>query len=366
MEDAADPVKYIVAKNDMRRHLTASQRAIVAHRLWRLSNQSSLREEGVKGGEHQPSLSQRQAAALLQVSKREINYAREVLNEASTVDPAVRNAVEQGILTVSDGSRVIAEPPEVQRAALEQVMGGQARTITGAVKQIRQDIVLQQEANALASNLAKDVSEVVTLHHSSVSELHQFVRAATVDVIMTNPPVGVESLPLLAGLSGFAAHTLGPGGVMVVMGTGLMLPRELDALKHSELKWVVEMDYLLQDPPMKSRDLLEINVRRRPLFVYGKPGARLKTGDDLIQVPALDEAPPARPRWHQYNVGMTQLVQRFTHSGQVVCDPFLKGRAGTALGARENGCSFIGADTDRSSLRRVWEILNQFELRDRS
>ena len=56
-------------------------------------------------------------------------HAARVLSEDSPAAPAVRRAVEQGRVTVSDASRVIDEPAEVQLRALERVTGGGSRNL---------------------------------------------------------------------------------------------------------------------------------------------------------------------------------------------------------------------------------------------
>ena len=75
-----------------------------------------------------------EAAALLRVSRRTVAHAARVLSEDSPAAPAVRLAVEQGRVTVSDASRVIDEPTEVQLRALERVTGGGSRNLAGAAQ----------------------------------------------------------------------------------------------------------------------------------------------------------------------------------------------------------------------------------------
>ena len=58
---------------------------------------------------------------------------------------------------------------------------------------------------------------------------------------------------------------------------------------------------------------------------------------------------------------MAMLVQRFARPGQVVCDPCLLGWRGTAQGAREHGCIFIGAERDKSCLDRTRRYLVEAE-----
>ena len=75
-----------------------------------------------------------EAAALLRVSGRTVIHAARVLSEDSPAALAGRLAVEQGRITVSDASRVMDEPAEVQLRALERVTGGGSRNLAGAAQ----------------------------------------------------------------------------------------------------------------------------------------------------------------------------------------------------------------------------------------
>ena len=61
-------------------------------------------------------------------------HAARVLSEDSPAAPAGRRAVEQGRITVSDASRVMDEPAEVQLRALERVTGGGSKNLAGAAR----------------------------------------------------------------------------------------------------------------------------------------------------------------------------------------------------------------------------------------
>ncbi len=58
---------------------------------------------------------------------------------------------------------------------------------------------------------------------------------------------------------------------------------------------------------------------------------------------------------------MAMVVQRFTRPGQVVCDPVLLGRAGTALGALRSACTFIGAARELSSRDLAQRLISEAE-----
>ena len=76
-------------------------------------------------------------------------HAARVLSEDSPAAPAVRLAVEQGRVTVSDASRVIDEPAEVQLRALERVIGGGSKNLAGAARRVNDETSRQEDAAAL-------------------------------------------------------------------------------------------------------------------------------------------------------------------------------------------------------------------------
>ena len=201
---------------------------------------------------------------------------------------------------------------------------------------------------------ARPIDDSVTLHPLAVSELHTLVTPGTVDAIITHPPAPDERLlPLLSYLAGFAAHALRPDGVMVVVASASSLPQFLGGLRHPELRWAMEFDLQFSAAQGSSGRPHVVNLRRRPVLVYGKMQFRLTGGDDVIAVPTPGDLPEGQERWPPVEVGMSMMVERFTRPGQVVWDPCLLGWRGTALGARRHGCIFIGAERDRSCLDRT-------------
>ena len=98
-------------------------------------------------------------------------HAARVLSEDSPAAPAVRRAVEQGRVMVSDASRVVDEPIEVQLRALERVTGGGSKNLAGAARRVNDETSRQEDVAALESNRARPMAETITLHHSAVAGL---------------------------------------------------------------------------------------------------------------------------------------------------------------------------------------------------
>lgn len=118
-------VAFVVSLNLHRRHLTESQRAMVAAKLANMPHGGAFRSANLQI----EKTSQAQAADLLQVSPRSIANARVVYTGGSH---DLVDAVERGEVAVSAAAQVATLPTEWQRVIVEN--GGVAE----AAKDIRQ------------------------------------------------------------------------------------------------------------------------------------------------------------------------------------------------------------------------------------
>jgi hypothetical protein len=119
-----DPVGFVVSMNLKRRHLSASQRAMVAVKLATLP-QGRPTKTGKFAG-----LSQAEAAASLKISERSVRTASEV-REAGV--PELTHAVEAGTVSVSAAADLTALPPDEQR----EVVAKGEREMRTAGKRVR-------------------------------------------------------------------------------------------------------------------------------------------------------------------------------------------------------------------------------------
>jgi ParB-like chromosome segregation protein Spo0J len=121
--DGDDPLAYVISLNLKRRHLSESQRAMVAAKLATL-----------KRGDNQHSpigeTSQAKAAELLNVGKRSVERATEVRDHGA---PELQRAVERGDVSVSAAADVAALPEDEQRG----IVARGEREILRAAQQIR-------------------------------------------------------------------------------------------------------------------------------------------------------------------------------------------------------------------------------------
>lgn len=148
LEDSDDPVAYVISANINRRHLDASQRGIIGYKLSQWSKRGGRRElyprTGRKSAEPlfsdksgKPFFNQKEAARLLNIDDKTIYRAGKIFSDDGTAAPELRVAVESGGIKLTDAEKVIDEPPEVQRRAVEMVVSGNAKNATNAVREIK-------------------------------------------------------------------------------------------------------------------------------------------------------------------------------------------------------------------------------------
>jgi ParB-like chromosome segregation protein Spo0J len=107
LDEHHDPVAYVISHNLHRRHLTTSQRAIVAAKMANLKNGQAGNGRKVDP-QNCGSTSTEDAAKLLNVSERSIESAKQVIKSA---DAKVIAAVEQGAMTVNKAVTLVLKKP---------------------------------------------------------------------------------------------------------------------------------------------------------------------------------------------------------------------------------------------------------------
>ena len=136
-----------------------------------------------------------------------LNHAQAVLAPGSPAVPALRRAVEQGLVAVSDAAKVVRLPGDIQTKVLYPVVRGASRNLARVARQIAAETV-EREAAILGPNQRTNPMERPTFHECTVGQLHSFVDASTVDTIITHPPLSKERLPLFSDLADFTVHAL--------------------------------------------------------------------------------------------------------------------------------------------------------------
>lgn len=145
-----DPLAFVMAANLHRRHLTASQRAMVAAKMADLKHGQRKKPQGVsaetpKGGTGEDTVTIDEAAEHLNVSPRSVQRAKAVQNSG---DEELIEAVEQGKVKVSAAAKSLKpDPVQKPEPVAESAWWKDARRLldTGTAADIKKLITLAGE-----------------------------------------------------------------------------------------------------------------------------------------------------------------------------------------------------------------------------
>jgi predicted transcriptional regulator len=117
VHDGSDPVRFVISKNLTRRHLDTGQRSMVAARLANMVHGGDRRSDQSANlrFENEVSISQSDAAELLNVSRRSVQNAKEVIAEGISELVA---AVDGGKIRLGKAAKIAKLPKENQVAAM--------------------------------------------------------------------------------------------------------------------------------------------------------------------------------------------------------------------------------------------------------
>jgi hypothetical protein len=171
-----EPLKFVLSLNLHRRHLTESQRSMVAARI-------ATMQEGRPSNEsvHRGAVSQEHAAEVMKVSRRSVQRARKVIETAA---PEVVRAIDRGELRVKAAAEIGSAPKDEQIAAVQQGKEG--------VKQLRKKI----KASGTPSSTSKQQQKALAAskREEAVQHLFSFVRALRAKEI--TPQLLAAAVPL--------------------------------------------------------------------------------------------------------------------------------------------------------------------------
>ncbi|WP_445222218.1 hypothetical protein ACKWRH_21420 [Bradyrhizobium sp. Pa8] len=145
--DDREALNWVISKNLKRRHLTESQRAMVAARIATLKLGANQHTQGAPIGaplldlvgasepqqvEPAASISQTEAADMMSVGRRSVQRAATVVEQGI---PDLQHAVEQDKVAVSVAEKIARMPEAEQPAALEKALPNGARAIMSSRKE---------------------------------------------------------------------------------------------------------------------------------------------------------------------------------------------------------------------------------------
>lgn len=178
--DGEDPLAFVISHNLHRRHLTESQRGMVASKL------ANMGHGGRRGQEanlplERPPVTNTSAAELLNVSERTVKTARKVRDQGA---PELSEAVERGEVSVSAAADVATLPKEEQ----SEIVAKGEKEILAAAKKIRAN-----KATARREERLEKIAEISKGNEELGTETKYPVIYADPPWRYENPPIGASS-----------------------------------------------------------------------------------------------------------------------------------------------------------------------------
>ena len=173
-----------------------------------------------------------------------INDAYKVADPNGRVTPAVREAVRQGIVTVSDAVKdtVGNAAQDVQREALSLVKDGSTRTMAAAVEKVSKERLEREDDEPLLSKFDPParLGKTAAFHRCSLADLKRSVKPGTVDLLLVHLPDYVR-IGFYSQIAELADHVLSDSGVLVVaVVADATLPERLDRVSRGGQEFIAE------------------------------------------------------------------------------------------------------------------------------
>jgi hypothetical protein len=356
--DGSDPLKFVVSKNLRRRHLTESQKALIAARM---ANMRQGERTDLEPSANLPKVSQGQAAALLGVSERLVRDAAKVGRNGT---PELVAAVSSGTVKAS-AAAVLADAPAARQ--LEVLTAGDRKAIKRVCRLIKEDEKerravekerQRQDAAAEAAN-AVPVGDDQNVIHADFRVVARTIPDDSIDLILADPPWSREFVPVYGELAEIATRILKPGASLVAY-VGHHCLHEVYRLVTPHLRpWWLVADSRGDGPFVRMTEYGVVNGFI-PLvwLVKGSRRDKLTFVEDRIETPREKALHP----WQQAEADAQHFIDRLTLPGQVVFDPFA-GSATTAAVAKKLGRRWLTCDIDEASVLLARRRLAEADLR---
>ena len=319
------PLSYVISKNLHRRHLTASQRAIMATDIKPLLEVEAKKRQGMNSNfahdkeiipEHAKGQSRDQAGDLFGVSGRYVSEAENIKEK----EPELAEKVRSGDMTIAEAKK------KAQKAERE-----------------KERHKLAESAKSLPADERWNVSE---------GDINNYQAGKQFDFIITDPPYPKEYLQLYEVLAKRANEWLKDGGLLIAMCGQSYLNQIYEMMsKHIEYYWTAA--YLT---PGESPSLWQKNVipKWKPLLIFAKGKYSGKMFSDVYTSGANEKG---LHKWGQSESGMYSIISNVCLPGQSIFDPFC-GSGTTGVAALKHGCLFHGIDIESENVNISKRRLN--------
>jgi len=311
--------RRIISENVKRRHLSTSQRALLAAQFANLP-QGRPSEKG-QDCPFVP-VTVHEAAEDFGVSDRSVKMANALLDLTDDTDELVASTAQAAVAAIAKGEK----KAETLNKGLTEAKGVKRKHTTAAQIAGLPDIGAGR----------------LRLLHGDFRERLASLPDESVDLIITDPPYPKEDLPMWSDLGALAKRLLGPRGILFAYSGQLWLPEVLNRLLDTGLHygWTFCLDLPGSYSRVPGRNMLQA---WKPILAFTPgPWPSSEWGDDKLLSPKPNKS---EYEWAQNPEPMRHLIRRYAAPDALILDPFL-GVGSFGFAAQQEGRRFIGVELD--------------------
>lgn len=254
------------------------------------------------------------------------------------VNEVVAKEVGLSRATYQRGETVLKDAPGIWN---EQIRTGKL-TINRAYNIHKKNV--RKEELSRSANVAA-VSESIRLLQGDFVEksTNEIIPNNSVDLMFTDPPYGVDAIPLYKDLAIIASRVLRDGGSLVTYAGHCMIPTIIHIMENAGLTfwWPIAIKLSGQYARAYHRG---VSIKWKPLlwFVKGQKKNAIDFVSDYIESKAPEKV---LHEWEQSPIEAEHIISRLTVENQLVFDPMM-GSGTTGIAALRLNRKFIGIEID--------------------
>lgn len=341
---------FVISKNIKRRHLTASQKALLALEIKPLLEKEARKRQATKSRGMLQKNEVLPQKIVEGVNTNETNKQRNIQIEKGEANEQVGKIIGVNKEYIRKAEKVKKEAPEL----IEKIMTGEMN-LSEASKEIRKkqrdEKIKQTIEQAKIDNKNKD--DVKIIHGDMTDpEIQKLIEPESVDAIITDPPYPKEYLPLWDDLAKLAKRVLKPSGLLITYSGQMYLDIVMEKLsKELQYYWILSMIQPGSATKVFGRNVL---VGWKPILIFQKPP--FKQINSFYDVFKSEQREKDLHEWQQSESGVLELIEKFTLEGQIILDPFA-GSGTTLAMAVKNNRKAIGIEKDEKYVKIIKERL---------
>jgi len=267
-------------------------------------------------------------------------------NDTCLPSTADRLAKEHGVspATIKRDGKIAAfmdEHPEEANAVIRGVK--KLKDVKKKIKKRKTEKALVATQKSISDEARQSIESVCDIRVCSCGEL--FASGIKPDAVITDPPYPKEYLHLFNVLAESCAAAAVP--LVAVMSGQTYLPEVMQMLcKHLKYRWALA--YLTPGGQAVQQFPVKVNCFWKPVLLFGEAVDWI---GDVCKSQTNDNDKRFHD-WGQSESGMSDLIERLTKPGDLICDPFLGGGT-TAVVSLALGRKFVGCDIDAACVEKA-------------